>query len=321
MTATQRAARTVTAAVVLVACVAALLEPHTIGNTHHAYGSWHLGALPVAHAQVQKEQDVRLQQLIVTAFTAEAQVCTTPQLAVWCRSHACRNVAQVASSSARFLQIMEDGINPAQLKSLVLSNTGMSSVVYGSAIAYAPGAYDFVVYVRAPQWSGCVAPNSHMLAWQEQHHNWSQVAIGNTHVHTPLGWQWPGTLLPICIPVRLLGRNVVAGPTPHAPHVPRSASGAEWSAGKPFQSMDLAVAYDYTSAGTEWYLAPRQEFASGDGTALKGHWSEPYFGTPRPHLAASGGVCSPPSTVVAQMRVRAMCPWRHTPLRSRRRRT
>ena len=51
---------------------------------------------------------------------------------------------QVAVTASRFLEIMGDDINPAKLELLVKSNVGVDMTIYGSAIAYFPGAYNFV---------------------------------------------------------------------------------------------------------------------------------------------------------------------------------
>ena len=57
---------------------------------------------------------------------------------------------QVASSAGRFLEIMQETVNPEKLRLLVLSNVGIDREIYGSAIAYLPGSYDFDAMCARP---------------------------------------------------------------------------------------------------------------------------------------------------------------------------
>lgn len=187
-------------------------EPHSADRcTGHRYSDQRSPrqlVVPVA-AQV-RSVDVSKEELVVE-FGAEAQVAT---------------------SAGRWLDLLGESLTPANLHRIVLSSAVQTSLIYGSAIAYEPGAFDFT---RHNITTGVPAPNGQPM------------------------------------------RQATLNPQGLALYCPYAFRGADWTATSKAQAMDLAAAYDYSSADTEWFQFPRNNYPNVESDAASGHWSEPYF--------------------------------------------
>eukprot|EP00743_Colponemidia_sp_Colp-15_P002071 GILK01002247.1.p1 GENE.GILK01002247.1~~GILK01002247.1.p1 ORF type:complete len:687 (+),score=85.68 GILK01002247.1:66-2126(+) len=148
---------------------------------------------------------------------------------------------EVARSTARILEILDDRVTPVDLQNIVSNNVFENALVYGSAIAFEPDSYDFSV------------------------HNIS-TGVKIEGVNT--------TLVPFN--VSITDRNGVT--SMRSIYCPYASRGAGWQEGDPIRTIELAYGYDYTTNTTDWYDVPKQMFlADTTGKKRIGYWTAPYF--------------------------------------------